>query len=654
MPMIVRSGGSTVEPTSNNGSERAEVVRVNRVFVQMLGLSADELRTRPLIDWIHPDDRTQLEKIIGAGRGSACARHATERDEWLAFDWRVKTHDDDVAVLGRLHLEYPTGPVSPTTDLAGPQMTMAETLEAMARIAEAKNPGMRCSILLTDCTHEHVTVGAGPSLPDAYNHAVEGLRIGPAVGSCGTAAYWNVPVIVENIAEDPLWRDLRDAAAIAGVAACWSHPITSTDGTVLGAMALYDTEPHVPTQHQMDGLEIAARMVGLAVERNRLEEALRHATKMEALGVLAGGVAHDFNNTLVAILGNAELALDSLPEDSDARVRLQDIVTASTSATDLCHQMLAYAGRGGLATETLELNALVKEIAGLLRAALSKKATLINKLHDAPLGVSADRGQLRQVIMNLITNASQAIGDNEGRVVIATGVQTYTRDELEQLRPNADLPAGEYVVLTISDTGEGMTPATQSRIFDPFFTTKARGSGLGLAAVQGIVRRHGGTVAVQSTRSVGTTFVLSFPRVALPAAAADSHTAPKTRGTASGRCILVVDDEPLVLQVHGDILERGGYSVLRATDGQEAIGIFRRESDSIDCVLVDLSMPKLGGEQVFVELQKMRADVRVILTSGFTEEEFRERLDDVGFAGFIQKPTPMNVLLARVADVLQS
>jgi len=377
----------------------------------------------------------------------------------------------------------------------------------MARIVEAKNPGLWCSILLMDEEHERITVGAGPSLPDEYNAAVEGLRIGPMVGSCGTAAYWNVPVVVENIAQDPLWSDLRDAATIAGVLACWSQPIPSRDGTVLGAMALYDTEPGGPTRRQMDGLEIAARMVGLAIERDGLEEQVRQSAKLKALGVLAGGIAHDFNNLLTAILGNAELAMKAVPEDSEARKRLNAIVTASGNATDLCNQMLAYAGRGAVSTEVVECNALVQELGGLLQVALSKKATLVNEVHPIRLGVLADRSQLRQVIMNLIT---------------------------------------------------------------------------------------------------------------------------------------------------ADILEGAGYTVLRASDGLEAVEVYRREIDTIDCVLLDLSMPRLDGEEVFIELRKLKSDVCVLLTSGFTEQEMIDRLRGTGIAGFLKKPANMQTLLAKVAEVLNA
>lgn len=519
----------------------------------------------------------------------------------------------------------------------------------MALIVEAKNPGMRCSILLVDARQECVTVGAGPSLPPEYNAAVEGLRIGPAVGSCGTAAFWNVPVVVEDIASDTLWAELRDAAALAGVLACWSHPITSTTGDVLGAMALYSTEPSAPARHQMDGLEIAARMVGLAVERERLEEQLRETAKTEAITVLAGGIAHDFNNLLAAVLGNAELALMTLPPGAEAAALLQKIVTASVSAHDLCNQMLAYAGRGSSSTETLECNAMARELGGLLAVTLSKKATLEYDLHDGPLGVLADRSQLGQVVMNLIRNASEAVGDHAGRVVIGSTTVTCGGAEPQATHSNAALEPGEYVRLWVHDTGPGMTAETRARIFDPFFTTKTTGRGLGLAAVQGIVRAHDGAIDVESTEGVGTTVSVLLPRVPLPL---DGAPATAEGTVARSARLLLVDDEPAVRAVLADVLESAGYGVLLARDGQEALDVFREQPDSIDCVLLDLSMPKLGGDEVFHELRKLRPDVRVILSSGFSEQEMLDRFQGAGLAGVLQKPARMHVLLAKVADAL--
>ncbi|MHC4954872.1 MAG: response regulator [Planctomycetota bacterium] len=636
--MILRSAGS------------GDALRVNRQFAERLGLTNEDLAARPFLEWIHPEDRESLQRALDAGAGCAMARHATKLGQWLPFGWRVKTDAGRVVALGLLHDRFDVA-ADPTDASPSPRSaTLAETLRSMALIVEAKNPGLRCSILLIDSEHEHIRGGAGPSLPDAYNSAVEGLRIGPMVGSCGTAAFWNVPVVVENIAEDPLWKDLRDAAKLAGVGACWSHPVTTSQGGVLGAMALYNDEPRAPTQRQMDALEIAARMVGLAVERDRLEEQVRRSAKLKALGVLAGGIAHDFNNLLSAVLGNAEMGLEALTEDSPARQYLQAIVTASESATDLCDQMLAYAGRGLVTTEPVECNELVNELGGLLKVALSKKATLIHDLVDAPLCVLADRGQLRQVIMNLITNASEAIGNAEGRIVIATRARTLTRDDLDARHPSDNLQPGEYVQIRVSDTGVGMNTETRARLFDPFFTTKATGRGLGLAAVQGIVRGHDGAIAMDSAPGRGTVFTVLLPRSAEPCdclpSLADAESEPHHE------CVLVVDDEDLVREVHGEILESAGYEVLYARDGQDAVEVFQREGDRIDCVLMDLSMPRLDGEESFRELRKIQSDVRVILITGYAEQATFDRLKDTGFAGFIKKPAKVPDLLAKVAEVL--
>lgn len=626
------------------------ILYTNSSFELNMGLSASDLKSKSLLDWTHVDDREQLKQAMDAGQGEARARHQAKDGRWELFDWRIRTGSEDVIALGRSHRARDSSlPTANHSEALGIR-TMAETLADMARIAEAKNPGMRCSIVLTNASQDRVSVGAGPSFPAEYNAAVEGMVIGPMVGSCGTATYWNVPVVVEDIFSDPLWSGYREVAKIAGVAACWSHPITSTDGVVLGAMALYSNRPSSPTRSQMDGLEIAARMVGLAVERDRLEDALRQAEKLKALGVLAGGIAHDFNNVLTAVLGNAELAMDTLAEDTEAHQRLSDIVRAATSATDLCGQMLAYAGRGTLARETLELNSMVSEISSLLRVSISKKAKIVKQLSKTPLSVLADRGQLRQVILNLIGNASEAVGDNSGRIVIRTEACHYTRQQLESLYSRGDLVEGEYAKLSVMDTGVGMDSSTRAHIFDPFFTTKPTGSGLGLAAVQGIVSRHDGAISLESVPGAGTTFSVILPRVANT-----NERVPITSEAElalEGTRVLVVDDKPSVLSIQSDILEKGGYTVLRASDGPAAIDIFRREGDSIACVLLDYSMPGMNGEQVCKDLHDLRPGVPVILMSGFTEQEFSKRLESSGFAAFLPKPTKKADLLETISSVL--
>ncbi|MDG2272247.1 MAG: GAF domain-containing protein, partial [Halioglobus sp.] len=395
-PMILRQAAA------------APLLRLNNDFTTVFGFTETELASSSLLSWIHPEDSGPLEKILAAEEGQVQARHRTKKGSWQPLSWRVKAQDGQVVVLGSSNQ-------GSTNDIRRDQdesslltQTLTTTLEAMVRVVESKNPGLRCSILLIDSDQEHVSVGAGPSLPDEYNAAVEGLRIGPAVGSCGTAAFWNVPVVVENIAEDPLWKDLRDAAAIANVACCWSVPLTAVNNSILGAMALYDVKPAGPTRRQMDLLETSARMVGLTIERDRLELHLREATKMQALGVLAGGVAHDFNNLLSAVIGNAELAMRRVPEGNPIMHHLEQIINASVTATDLCNQMLAFTGQGVSTTEKFNCNDMVQQTGELLKAAISKKVNLQYQLHESPLGVMADKSQLRQVLMNLITNASES------------------------------------------------------------------------------------------------------------------------------------------------------------------------------------------------------------------------------------------------------
>jgi two-component system, cell cycle sensor histidine kinase and response regulator CckA len=653
-PMMVRIGDDQA------------FLRVNPAFEARLGLTADDLIDKPFLKWIHSNDRDSLATLLDAETGSTTARHITKGGDSVLFSWEARADAEGCAVLGRLVTEDKPGIHEPRitsfvndnpTNLpsrnftSAAALTMSQTLEAMALVVESQNPGLYCSILLIDSEQEHVSVGAGPSLPQEYNDAVEGLKIGPRVGSCGTAAFWNVPVVVEDIDEDPLWVDLRGAAELAGVSACWSHPIVSINGTVLGAIALYNPTPRSPTDDQMRGLEIASRMVGLAIERDQLEVQVRQAAKMEALGVLAGGIAHDFNNLLAVVRGNAELAVDSLPTEAPARLLLADIVTASENAGDLCNQMLAYAGRGVQTIETIDCNALMQELGGLLRVALSKKANLSYELAGIPLGVKADRGQFKQVIMNLIKNASDALGNNPGSIVLTTSVERYELDAPELLNANGRLDPGDYVCLRVSDNGVGMDAATQSLVFDPFYSTKNEGRGLGLAVVQGIVVRHGGAIILDSEEGKGSTFSLLFPKV--PLEAAPVVTTPEHESASAGAHILVVDDHLLVRNVMVKILEHAGYAVTCASDGQEAVDIFRDIANEIDCVLLDFSMPKLNGIEAFGELRAINSSVPVILCSGYTEEEILEKFRGTGLTYALQKLQPMDVLLAKVAEALE-
>ncbi len=612
-----------------------------------LGYSTAELAAEPLLHWLHPDDRPHVQYVLDAGEGVLRARHSTRSGHWVPLTLTVRTDDGATQVIGQPSpILVPTNSELALTRSKGD--SMGQMLRRMALIVEGKNPGHRCSILLVNADRTCVTVGAGPSFPDEYNEAIEGMSYGPTMGSCGTAAYWNIPVIVENIDEDPLWRDLRAEAAIAGVKACWSQPIRSANGDVLGALALYSDVPSAPKRYQMDGLEIAAHMVGLAVERERLEFQLRQTAKFEALGVLAGGVAHDFNNMLAVVVGNVELAIATGAVNDKGRAMLLDIINASESATSICNQMLSYAGRGHVTSDSLDCGPVIRDLSKLLQIVLSKKAELRLDLAD-DLHVVADASQLRQILMNLITNGAEAIGNHQGEVVVSTRAVDLSEEDLQQRSLEPCMTPGEYVEITVSDTGCGMSAATRATIFDPFFSTKADGRGLGLAAVMGIVKAHGWDLNVSSVLGKGTAFVLLAPRCRKGASEVRQEMAPSTLAATR---VLVVDDEPAVLKAVTRILEHAGIEVRTAVNGAEAVEVYREHCDSIDCVLLDLNMPRLDGEEAFQEMKAVRSDVRVLLMSGYAEQSVLDRFRGAGLSGVLQKPIRAATLLSRIADAV--
>jgi PAS domain S-box-containing protein len=388
-------------------------------------------------------------------------------------------------------------------------------------------------------------------------------------------------------------------------------------------------------------------------ERRRLDHQMQQTQKLESLGILAGGIAHDFNNLLVAILGNAGLALLELPPESPARQTVQAIETAAQRAADLTRQMLAYSGKGKFVIEPLNLSRVVEEMAHLLEVSVSKRAVL--KYHFAPNlpPIEADATQVRQVIMNLITNASDAIGDRSGVISISTGMQHCDRAYLRASYLDADLPEGDYVYIEVADTGEGMDEATRARIFDPFFTTKFTGRGLGLAAVLGIVRGHRAAIKLYSEPGRGTTFKVLFPAARLSGARApEPAPRPEPRAATGPRAtVLVVDDDETVRTVTRRILERSGFTVLLAPDGLRALETYRATPD-IALVILDMTMPHMDGEECFRELRHLDPAVRVLLTSGYNEQDATERFVGKGLAGFIQKPYRPADLLTRVEEVL--
>lgn len=380
----------------------------------------------------------------------------------------------------------------------------------------------------------------------------------------------------------------------------------------------------------------------------QLEKQLLHAQKLESLGVLAGGIAHDFNNILMAIIGNADLALRKLPPESPVFTNLHEINNAAGRAADLAKQMLAYSGKGRFVVEAIDLNRLIDEMLHMLRVSISKMSVLrFNPVASIP-AIEADATQIRQIIMNLVINASEAIGERSGVIAINTGWMECDRDYLRNNWVDDTIAEGTYVYLEIADTGCGMDDQTISKIFDPFFTTKFTGRGLGMAAVQGIVRGHKGSIRVYSEVGRGTTFKLLFPASEKPLQQSPRDAVgDQWRGSGTA---LLVDDEETVRATGAKLLRELGFKVLTACDGREAMETFKANPD-ISFVLLDLTMPHMDGEKCFRELKALNPKVKVVLSSGYNEQDVTQRFVGKGLAGFIQKPYKLSELQKVIMEI---
>lgn len=389
-----------------------------------------------------------------------------------------------------------------------------------------------------------------------------------------------------------------------------------------------------------------------AEEATRLVEAqFQHARKLESLGVLAGGLAHDFNNLLTGILGSASLAATKVAPGSPAAEQLDRILNAAQKAAELTNKMLAYAGKGQFDMGPTDLNHVVEGVVPLVRATIETRASLKLSLAPNLPSIQADPVQLQQVILNLLTNASEAFDDEdpsgkgieiEKEILVRTGAMAQSRHEEDEMQA--------WVFLEVRDEGMGMDPETQKRIFDPFFSTKFTGRGLGLAAVQGIVRAHQGTIRVESIPHRGSTFTVLFPaRAGRPFEGTGEVADREVPATAT---ILVVDDEPTVLELARVSLEERGFDVLTAADGPSAIALFEERHDEVDAVLLDLTMPFLSGDETLEALFRLKPGLPVVLTSGHGEQEVREKFGGRGLAGFVQKPFRSRELVSQIERAL--
>jgi len=442
-------------------------------------------------------------------------------------------------------------------------------------------------------------------------------------------------------------RALAEMAA-TGVAAPFEKEFFRKDGTRLPVLLGGATLSEASGTGVAFMLDLSERKQNQE-ERERLQAQLLQVQKLESLGVLAGGIAHDFNNLLTAILGSASAAMLTLPNESPARPDLDNVVLASRRAANLTRQLLAYSGKGHFEVRPIDLSVHVRELATLLETTISKKVQLRLELTQDMPPVSADIAQVQQIVMNLVINGAEAIGDQRGTVLVTTGLQNIDEFYVQSLFSSEGIAPGNYVYLEVHDTGCGMDEATKMRIFDPFFTTKFTGRGLGLAAVMGIVRGHKGAIKVYSSPGKGTTFKVFFP-------AAEGRAvgpAPEVMSFRGEGLALVVDDDQGVREAASRLLEFFGFSVLQAVDGRHGTEVFRAHASDIVVVILDMTMPEMNGEETFREIRRVRSDVPVILTSGYNEIEATRRFTAKGLAGFLQKPFTPKELTQRLALALK-
>ncbi len=510
---------------------------------------------------------------------------------------------------------------------------------------------------LAELEHLYATAPVGLCLVDRdlryvrINEMMAAFNGSPPSDHLGRTVREVLPELADHI--EPVYRRVIETAEPAldvevhGVTAAeprtekdWLvrfHPLLSEDGSVEAVSTVVQDITHRKRQEE---------------EHRRFESRVQHAQKLESLGVLAGGIAHDFNNLLMGILGNADVALAKLAPESPGREALERIKVASKRAAELTNQMLAYSGRTRFQVEPLDLNRIVEEMMHLLRAVISKKARLQLELaSELPL-IEADAAQVRQVVMNLITNASDALGGGVGVIRVTTSLVDAGPALLAGCDVGERQAPGLYVSLEVADDGMGMNNATRERMFDPFFTTKFTGRGLGLAAVLGIVRGHEAVLRVDSESGQGTRFTVLFPASGAVSPATSPPADAAVVAAGEGATILVVDDEPTIREVAAQLLEEAGYRVLLARDGREGVDVLREHAGEIDLVLLDMTMPGLSGTEALDQMCRVEPGVRVLLSSGYTQPDTEDLSSAENLAGFIQKPYGAELLARKVADAL--
>ena len=533
--------------------------------------------------------------------------------------------------------------------------SLDQVFTSLVHGVEAEHPGTLGSVLILDAAGTHLLTGAAPSLPAFYNEAIHGVAIGPAVGSCGTAAFRGERVVVSDIQTDPLWANYKDVAAQAGLAACWSEPIRNREGRVLGTFAFYFAQAREPGAAEIDSIVTSAQLAALAIELKQTEAErediltqLQRAQKLESIGVLAAGIAHDFNNVLATVLGRVEIARIEIDQRAALLESLEEIQQAGVRGQNLVQQIITYGRRQPTDLRSLDLKVVIEDAVRLARAVVPNEISVQAHL-DPGTHALADAAQIRQVVINLVTNAMQAILPNSGSINVQLDAVTLDQHlalTSPALRAMHDAhPGGLAARLIVSDTGAGMDAHTLERIFEPFFTTKppGEGTGMGLAVVYGIAQAHQGAVVAESTLGCGTTFTLYIPAAPADAALVEAGTAALSRSpqVESGLKwrLMYVDDEPAQVSMVTRLLQLKGYQVSGHTSDDDALEALRSDPQAIDLLVTDYNMPGISGLQLTRAARSVRKDLKIAVITGFIDEALRNEAKSAGVAEVILKGT---------------
>lgn len=612
-----------------------QVIRSDRWAV-MLGIDAGNTPAPidSMDDLIHPDDRERVRQsrvqLLKAGHERIEYRVRGRNDQWLWIHDRGKV----VALNHRGQPIRVTGAASDITtrkrieDALGRSQALLEQSQRAADIGgweyDALN-GVLYWTLQAFRIHDLDPDAGSPTLDQLFSFY----------------SAQNQPVFrkaFQSALEEGVAFDLELELLTANQRPIWVRTIGRAEKDASRVVRVYGSFQDITYRKKAED------------ERQKIQVKMLEAQKLESLGVLAGGIAHDFNNLLTVIMGNASIAREDPKSVIDA---LNQIETASHRAADLCKQMLAYAGRSRTSMACTDFNQIVSDTVHLLRLSISKNATLDFILDPQPLPVEVDLSQIRQVIMNLVINASDALGESAGRIRVVTSRVQATASQLRDARHGQDLPPGEYIAFEVQDDGCGMSDDTLKRIFDPFFTTKFTGRGLGLAAVLGIVRAHKGAFFVESQLGRGSTFRMLLPPTSKPLPPKPSDGTDENLSLPSkAGLFLVVDDEPEVRKLAASVLERQGHRVALASDGYEALALTLARGDKYTAILLDLTMPGLDGPTTLRELRLMQLNTPVLIMSGYSEYDVRQRFPQDPFISFLAKPFTATDLQLRLQDLL--